>query len=171
MKKILFSSLLVLAMLFACEKESSKPDVLSETADAEASNLKSAVDKNAVIVDQVKESLSTYFEGMETRDWDLMRSLVTDSYLVLEQGELFDVEGHINWLEQVAPPPVTLSFSFDYVDVLVKGTTAWMVYYDHLDVLVEGNVVGQWEGLESAVFLKTKGEWKLAMLTATQIPQ
>ena len=87
-----------------------------------------------------------YFDGMKTRDRDLMRSLVTHKYPVLEQGELFDVEGYITWLQAVAPPPVELSFNFDYVDVLVKSTTARMVYYDHLKVLVGGQVVGNWEG-------------------------
>jgi hypothetical protein len=170
MKKALISVVLALAMLFACEKNASDPVSPPVGADEEIT-LKSAVDKNAVIIDQVKESLRGYFDGMETRDWDLMRSLVTDNYYVLEQGELFDVEGHINWLQTVAPEPVMLSFTFDYVDVLVKGTTAWIVYYDYLDVSVGGNVVGHWEGLESAVFLKNGGEWKLAMLTATEIPQ
>jgi hypothetical protein len=171
MKKIVFSSILAIAMLFACEKDASGPATSSDVTNVEISSLKSAVDKNAVIIDQVKESLRSYFDGMENRDWDLMRSLVTQDYYVLEQGELFDVEGHINWLQEVAPPPVTLSFTFDYVDILVKGTTAWMVYYDFLDVYVGETVVGHWEGLESAVFLKSTGEWKLAMLTATEIPQ
>jgi ketosteroid isomerase-like protein len=170
MKKILISSVLVLAMLFACEKDGSKPDVLSETADVETSHLKSAVNKNAVITDQVKECLRGYFDGMETRDWDLLRSLVTEDYLVLEQGELFDIEGHINWLQEVGPEPVRFSFTLTYEDVLVKGTTAWAVYFDHLDVYVGDVVVSQWDGLESAVFQKTGGEWKMAMMTATQIP-
>jgi hypothetical protein len=171
MKKMFFSVFLALAVLFACEKEGSKPDVLSETADAEATILKSAVNKNAVIVDQVKECLRGYFDGMETRDWDLLRSLVTGDYLVLEQGELFDIEGHINWLQEVGPEPVRFSFTLTCEDVLVKGTTAWIVYYDHLDVYVGDMVVSQWDGLESAVFQKTSGEWKMAMMTATQILQ
>ena len=172
MKTISFAFFIALAMLFACEKDSADPlPATPGSPDMEISSLKSAVDKNSVITDQVKETLRDYFDGMETRDWDLMRSLVIDNYLVLEQGELFDVEGHINWLQQVAPPPVQLNFTLEYEDILVKGTTAWVVCYDHLDVTVGGNVVGHWEGLESAVFLKTGGIWKMAMLTATEIPQ
>jgi hypothetical protein len=107
---------------------------------------------------------------METRDWDLLRSLVTEDYLVLEQGELYDIEGHISWLQAAAPEPVVLSFTLTCEDVLVKGTTAWIVYFDHLDVYVGDVIVSQWDGLESAVFQKTSGEWKMAMMTATEIP-
>ena len=170
MKKVVFSAIFALAMLFACEKDSAGPGTTAEPEDDVISSKKSAVNKNAVIVDQIKESLQSFFDGIETRDYDLIRSLVTDNYYALEQGGLYDIEGHIDWLIEHTSPPAEFNFTLEYVDILVKGTIAWAVYYDHLEVSVGGTVVGHWEGLESGVFLKTGGEWKLAMMTVTEIP-
>ena len=101
MKKIAFSAFLALAMLFACENDNSTPALTSDPDDTEVTSLKSAVNKNAVIVDEVKECLRSYFDGMETKDWDLMKSLVTDEYLVLEQGESMYkyVAAHESWVD------------------------------------------------------------------------
>ncbi|MFC2115164.1 nuclear transport factor 2 family protein [Bacteroidota bacterium] len=171
MKKAILTVIIALAMLMACEKESDNSAAEATQDNTESSNLKSAVNKNAVIVDQVKETVRLYFDGMENDDWDLMRSLVTDDFLVLEQGELYDVEGQINWLIGGGAEFVNFDFTLTYEDVLVKGTTAWAVFYDHLDVYAGGSdPVAQWDGLESAVLMKVGGAWKLAMLTATQVP-
>jgi ketosteroid isomerase-like protein len=170
MKKVLISVALALAVLFACEKDTSSPAKSSVITDEAVTSLKSEVNKNPIITDQIKECLRSFFDGIETRDYDLIRSLVTDEYYALEQGGLYDTEGHIAWLQEHTAPPAEFDFTLEYVDVLVKGTTAWAVYYDYLDVSVGGTVVAHWEGLESGVFLKTDGEWKLAMMTVTEIP-
>ena len=170
MKKILFSAILVLGMLAACEKDSAVPATTNGPEDAVVTSKKSALNKNAVITDQIRDCVQTFFDAIETRDYDLIRSLVTDEYYALEQGGLYDVNGHIIWLQENTGPPAEFDFTLEFVDILVKGTTAWVVYYDYLDVSVGGTVVAHWEGLESAVFLKQNGKWKMAMMTVTEIP-
>jgi hypothetical protein len=171
MKKIAIPVILILALLFGCEKETTTPKIPSDDSEVEEVSLKSCGGFYNALLNQTKSTVEEYFAGMETRDYDLMRKNVTRNFSILEQGELFDVEGHINWLETVAPEPVVLDFTLEYVDIVVRGGTAWMVYYDHLDVLVGGNVVDQWEGLESAVLVRKRRGWKLAMMTATEIPE
>jgi hypothetical protein len=170
MKKLVFPAILSLALILGCEKETTTPKIPSNDSDVEEVSLKSCGGFYNALLNQTKSTVEKYFIGMETRDYDLMRELVTRNFSILEQGELFDVEGHINWLETVAPEPVVLDFTLEYVDIVVRGGTAWMVFYDHLNVLVDGNVVGQWEGLESAVLVRKRRGWKLAMMTATEVP-
>jgi hypothetical protein len=170
MKKIVFSAMLSLAVLYACEKDTSSPAKSPVVPEEDVVALKSETIENPIVQDQVRECLQRFFEGIETRDYELIRSLVTDDYYALEQGGLYDIEGHIAWLQENTAPPAEFDFTLDYVDILVKGTTAWAVYYDYLDVLFGGTVVGHWEGLESGVFMKKNGEWKMAMMTVTEIP-
>lgn len=165
MKKIILSIFLALGMLFACEKETTVPSAGPESADG---GLKSAnIVKNDVIVDQIKASLFTYFEGMELQDYDLMRSVAHESFYALEQGVFCKgVEEHIAWFASLTMPPIGVyHFDLDIQDILVKGDVAWIIYFDHL--IIGGNTA--WNGLESATLIKDRSVWKLVMMTVDNL--
>ena len=168
MRKVLLTLMVSLVMLFACEKESTAPAENTESWDTDLPVLKAAsIDKNDVIVDQVKEALYGYFEGMEQQDYDLMRSLAHESFYALEQGVLcVGVEEHISWFQSLnMPPPGAYHFELDIVEVFVKGNVAWVIYYDAL-YMGDMNV---WNGLESTTFLKTNSVWKCVKMTVTNL--
>ena len=165
MKRIFLTSVLAIAVLFACEKENPGPPSGPES---DAVGLKSAnIDKNEVIENKVLESLYGYFEGLEMKDYDLMRALAHENMYALEQGVLCDgVEEHIAWFESLGMPPVGVyNFDLEIVDIFVKGNVAWVIFYDHL--YIGGDNV--WNGLESGTFVKTEGMWKLAMMTVDNL--
>jgi len=165
MQKFILTSVLALAVLFACEKENPGPPAGPISGDA---GLKSAnIDKNEVIEDQVLESLYGYFEGMEMQDYDMMRALAHENFISLEQGVYCDgVEEHIAWFESLGMPPVGVyNFDLEIKEVFVKGNVAWVVFYDHL--YIGGDNV--WNGLESGTFLKTEGTWKWVMMTVDNL--
>jgi len=165
MKQIILSIFLAFAMLFACEKETTGPPAGPESTDG---GLKSAkIEKNEVIEEAVLDALHGYFEGLEMKDNDLLRSLAHEDFIALEQGVYCDgVEEHIAWFESLGMPPVGVYyFDLEIKEIYVKGNMAWVIFYDHL--YIGGDNV--WNGLESATFLKTEGMWKWVMMTVTNL--
>ena len=164
MLRIFLTTMLALVMLVACEKEATGP----ATEDIDLAGLKSAnIDKNEVIENAVLDALYGYFEGLEQKDNDMLRSLAHEDFIALEQGVYCDgVEEHIAWFESLGMPPVGVyNFELDVQEVFVKGNVAWVIFYDHL-YIGGANV---WNGLESATLMKTNGKWLWMMMTVTQL--
>lgn len=96
------------------------------------------------------------------------RALLTDDYLLLENGELLDIEGDI----ALMPAPESgykRIDSFDFRSVKVHGDTAYAVYFLKSEITDNKNGTRNREWLESAILRRAKRGWRMALLHSTRI--
>jgi ketosteroid isomerase-like protein len=123
-------------------------------------------DADAVAIKQVvADYYETYFR---TLDKDKYRALLTDDYVLLENGELEDAAHDIASM----PAPDSeykRSDAFDFRSVSVHNDTAYAVYFLRSDMTDKKDGPRHMEWLES-VFLRRSGSvWRVALLHSTKI--
>jgi len=129
----------------------------------------SAADDSAAIQQVIKDCYSIFYTD---RDKERYRSLLTDDYLLLEKGEVLDVNGDMAMM----PPPgpdYKRRDTFEFRRISVRGDTAYVVYVVRSDVTNRKKPTqnGVWRFLESAILRRSDNRWRIALLHSTQIPK
>ena len=127
----------------------------------------SAADDDAAAVRRAVENVYSVF--YQDRDKAKYRELLADDYLLLEHGELLDIEGDM----ALMPPPgggFRRTDAFDFRSTKVHGDTAYVVYFLKSDVTDEKGARHR-EWLESAVLRRSRAgaPWRMALLHSTRI--
>ncbi len=125
----------------------------------------SGVDDDAA----VKQVMSDYY-GVFYRELDKAkyRSLLTDDYLLLENGEIFDADGDIASM----PAPGSgyqRTDAFTFRTIRFQGDTAWAVYFLDSDVTEGKEGLRKLKWLESAILQRAGSAWRVAILHSTRI--
>ncbi len=108
-----------------------------------------------------------YFTFSVDFDKQKYRSLLTDDYLLLEQGKLLDIEGDL----ALMPTPDSAykrTDAFDFRSVKVHGDIAYLVYFLKSEITDKTGTRNR-EWLESAIFRRSGSRWLMAMLHSTRI--
>lgn len=101
-------------------------------------------------------------------DRDYYRSFMTDDYLLLENGDLLDIEGDMALLGALAQDHVrTDRFDFRYIHV--DGDDAYAVYFLESDMNDSKHGPRSRRWLESAIFRRENNQWRAAVLHSTRI--
>ena len=120
--------------------------------------------------DAIMQQLIEWYRafGNPRVDRDYYRSFMTDDYLLLENGELLDIEGDMALLGSLAPDHVRTD-RFDFRHIHVDGDDAYAVYFLESDMSDSklGPRSRRW--LESAIFRREGGRWRAAVLHSTRI--
>ncbi|MBN8731034.1 MAG: nuclear transport factor 2 family protein [Acidobacteria bacterium] len=124
-----------------------------------------AADDAAAVKQMIQDCYTVFFQK---RDKLKYRSMLTDDYLLLENGEILDIEGDIRTM----PAPGSgyqRSDAFDFRSVRIHGDTAYLVYF--LKSEISDSKVGKssraW--LESAILRRSGGGWRIALLHSTRL--
>lgn len=117
----------------------------------------------------VKRVIGDYY-GVFYREFDKQkyRSLLTDDYLLLENGEIFDADGDI----AAMPAPGSgyqRTDAFTFRTVKIEGDTAWAVYFLTSDVKEGTEAPRTRKWLESAILRRSASTWRVAILHSTRI--
>jgi hypothetical protein len=117
----------------------------------------------------VKRVISDYY-GVFYREFDKQkyRSLLTDDYLLLENGEIFDADGDI----AAMPAPDSgykRTDAFTFRTIKLQGDTAWAVYFLTSDVKEGKDEPRTRKWLESAILRRSASTWRVAILHSTRI--
>ena len=124
----------------------------------------SAADDAAAVKQAVNDCYSVFYVSLDKQKY---RSLLTEDYLLLEHGELLDVEGDI----ALMPAPDSgykRTDAFDFRSVKVHGDTAYAVYFLKSKITDKnGTHNGEW--LESAILRRSGKGWRIALLHSTRI--
>ncbi|HEV8482044.1 MAG TPA: nuclear transport factor 2 family protein [Blastocatellia bacterium] len=124
----------------------------------------SAADDAAAVKQAVNDCYSVFYVSLDKQKY---RSLLTEDYLLLEHGELLDVEGDI----ALMPAPDSgykRTDAFDFRSVKVHGDTAYAVYFLKSKITDKnGTHNGEW--LESAILRRSGTGWRIALLHSTRI--
>lgn len=125
----------------------------------------SATDDAEAVRQAVRDVYSTF---SETRDKQKYRSLLTEDYLLLENGELLDIDGDL----ALMPAPDSgyrRTDAFDFRLVKVHDDTAYAVYFLRSEMTDTKEGTRRREWLESAVLRRSGTGWKMALLHSTRL--
>jgi ketosteroid isomerase-like protein len=117
----------------------------------------------------IKEVIAAYYRTFfRTRDEQKYRSLLTDDYLLLENGELLDAAGDIASMP-TAENEDERTDDFDFRLVRVHGDTGYAVYFLRSDITDKQSGRRHVEWLESATLRRSGSAWKVALLHSTRL--
>ncbi len=114
-------------------------------------------------------TVQALFGTIADYDFALMERLVTDDFVILEVGELWDLAKTI---EVIAPleGQVTRRNFFHLLRTEIRGNMAWVSYWNKATYrTLEGDRERAW--LESAVLVRVNDEWKVEMLHSTRLSE
>jgi ketosteroid isomerase-like protein len=124
-----------------------------------------AGDDEEAVKQAVKNYYYLYFVKM---DKDAYRSILTEDYLILENGELLDTESDI----ALMPEPDSgydRTDTFDFRYVKIEGDIAYTVYFLKAEIVDKANGTIHKEWLESTILRRSAEDWLIALLHSTKI--
>lgn len=101
-------------------------------------------------------------------NWDIDTHVrnVAPTYLLIENGEIWDIKKESEYYRSQANKPVERTDHFDIKYVRVYGDIAYTVYFLESDIKENGNLkIKTWN--ESVVFRKINGVWKIELIHST----
>ena len=94
----------------------------------------------------------------------------TEDYLLVEGGEILNMEQESKWYADVANRATDRKDNFDFKYIRIDGNVAYAVYNLRSDITKEGKLTQKnWN--ESTIFRKVNGEWKIALIHSTPIKE
>jgi hypothetical protein len=128
-----------------------------------------AADDEAAVRQVIRDSYSVFYTERNTPKY---RSLLTADYLLLEKGEILDVNGE----SALMPAPgagYQRSDTFDFRKIRFHGDLAYVIYIVTSTVRnkQKPSQDGVWRFLESAIVRRSGTRWQIELLHSTQIPQ
>ncbi|HSB09887.1 MAG TPA: DUF4440 domain-containing protein [Blastocatellia bacterium] len=124
-----------------------------------------SADDAAAVKQAIKDIYSVFYVSLDKQKY---RSLLTEDYLLLENGEILDIEGDI----ALMPSPDSgykRADTFDFRSVKVQGNIAYVVYFLKSEIKDKKNGTRNREWLESAILRRSGKGWRMALLHSTRI--
>lgn len=117
-------------------------------------------------VKNVETTLHSFYESIESFDYQSLRSITSDDYTLIEDGPVWTVDSLVNRMEQLEGE-AELSYELSDIETTVEGGTAWMKYQNN-GVITRGGHEEHFNWTESAVFRKSEEGWKMTLLHSTR---
>lgn len=115
----------------------------------------------------VKDTIRSLYAYYATLDKAKYRGLLTDDYLLLENGTVLDVDGDLA-LMPASGAGYHRTDAFTFRSVRVQDSMAYAVYYLASDIVdPKGARHRKW--LESAILRRATSGWRVALLHSTRI--
>ena len=103
-------------------------------------------------------------------NWDIKSHInnCTNNYLLIEDGEIWDMKKEAEYYIKNANRKMNRKDYFDIKYVRVYGEYGYAVYNLKSDITEYGKLITR-KWIESAIFRKINGEWKIELLNSTPI--
>ncbi|MHA7131415.1 DUF4440 domain-containing protein [Algoriphagus namhaensis] len=104
-------------------------------------------------------------------DAEKLQDYYTDDFILLEQGELWDMEMVKQYVKSNAnrPEKSVRVNRFDFIKTHVSEDRAWTSYWNYAEITRSDGTVVPLKWLESATAVKTSEGWRLDMLHSTRL--
>ena len=126
-----------------------------------------ASEEDAAVIKQLIETCyETYFVRFDKQKY---RAMLTDDYLLLENGEIMDANADI----AAMPKPedeYKRSDRFDFRSIQIHGDAENAVYFLDSQISNKKNGAHSLRWLESVVLRRIGNSWQIALLHSTRIP-
>ena len=94
----------------------------------------------------------------------------TGDYLLIEDGDIWNMEKESKWYKDNANKATARKDNFDFKYIRIDGNIAYAVYNLRSDITKDGKLTQKnWN--ESTIFRKVNGEWKIALINSTPIKE
>lgn len=120
-----------------------------------------------VELQNAEKVLQSYFDGISAFDYQKMRDACSPDYLLFEDGTIWTVEDHINFLQPIEGMGI-ISYSFQDARKTIDGNVAWITHRNIAEAIMQGNPV-HFEWIESAILRKMDSGWKMVLLHSTTV--
>ncbi|MCE2776854.1 MAG: DUF4440 domain-containing protein [Algoriphagus sp.] len=116
----------------------------------------------------IQDSFDSLFSGYRA---ELLDRFYTPDFLLLEQGEVWDMDFIKTYLGDRSknPTPVVRTNRFEFIKTEVFGNRAWVAYHNWATFTTEGAAPRQVYWLESASAIRTSEGWRLELLHSTRV--
>lgn len=116
----------------------------------------------------IQDSFDSLFSGYRA---ELLDRFYTTDFLLLEQGEVWDMDFIKTYLEDRSknPNPITRTNRFEFIKTEVFGERAWVAYHNWATFTKEGTAPREVYWLESASAIRTSEGWRLELLHSTRV--
>ncbi|MBZ9631419.1 nuclear transport factor 2 family protein [Salegentibacter sp. LM13S] len=124
--------------------------------------------------EQIKDLISDSFQGIfSDMDLEALETYCTQDFLLLENGEVWDMEKMRNYIKQARAQKTQVKRinSFDFIEIKIEGKMAWVAYFNKAEFKKGEEVVNEINWLESATAILTEEGWKLQLLHSTIVPE
>ena len=124
-----------------------------------------AADDTASVKQFIEDWYSTFYTK---QDKEKYRAMLTEDYLLLENGEIFDTEGDIGLM----PKPedeYKRTDVFDFRSVKIQRDLAYAIYFLKTDINDKKKGKRHVEFLESAILRRNGSNWRVALLHSTRL--
>lgn len=125
---------------------------------------------NAQSTEQMKvnQSLIKLFDALAALDMKTIREFSAKDLTILESGVVWNLDTLARKVDQLKGASFSRTNHLDFIHTEIKGNTAWSIYYNSADMIIDGlEVHRKW--LESAVLLKEGKVWKVKLLHSTTL--
>jgi ketosteroid isomerase-like protein len=117
---------------------------------------------------RIRDARDRLFAAISASDSKSIRAACTPDYVLIEDGPVWNVDSLVKAVEEMKEGGLRVEYAFGTDSIWVEGPVAWMTYRNQAIMSDErGADTLQW--VESAVFLKRSGAWKVALLHSTGI--
>ena len=133
-----------------------------------------AVGQTSETTDEVliKELIENTFQGIfSDLDLQALDVYLTEDFLLLETGEVWDMEKMRNYLKSAGKSQTKRVNSFDFIEIKIAGKMAWVAYYNTAEFWKGEEIVREMNWIESATAIHTEEGWKLQMLHSTKVKE
>lgn len=117
---------------------------------------------------EIVSILKSDYETRASYDLDKHKRNLTDQFMLLENGEIWDLERDSEWYRANANRNVARKDYFNIHTVRVYGDIAYVVY-ELVSEFTSNNALRGKHWLESAIFRKINGAWKLELLHSSRV--
>lgn len=108
------------------------------------------------------------YKTMENYDSKTHLENCTDKYLLVEDGEIWDMKKELDFYNKNSGRVMNRKNFFDIKYVRVQGEFAYTVYNLRSEIVENGNrQILNW--VESVIFRKVKGRWKIEVIHSTKL--
>jgi ketosteroid isomerase-like protein len=154
MKKLfmVLPMVLLLCFTFACQKAEEVAEEPVVDVEVEKQN--------------VEEVIRNFYDAASTHNFQGIRDLCTDDFIIFESGQVMNVEDFINFLTPFKG--ATMTYNLEDIKKNVEDSVAWVTLRSKAKVTM-GEQVMNYEWLESAVLKKQDGIWKVAFYHSTTV--
>lgn len=115
-----------------------------------------------------EQIIEQIFDGLSEGSMSKIESVVTSDFRLLEHGEVWTIDTVRVYLSKKRPDDFKRVNTFDFFQSEATDKMAFVSYHNRADIHAN-NQDRTIKWLESAVFVKEKGTWKVKMLHSTRI--
>ncbi len=114
----------------------------------------------------IVELLKADYKTMVNHDINKHRGYCTDDYILIENGEIWNMEQEAADYKKKAHRVLDRKDYFDFKFIKILENTAYVVYNLKSDI-TENNKLTTKRWSESVIFRKTENGWKIALIHST----